>query len=130
MFLRAVPVGSPVVVPAATFPYGTNQSVDDFQHQPERPVDLPAFLLDPYETTREEYARFHQDWLLHRDWFQEPLLQPLWLLDDGSLSSGSTGLSASDVCWRDAVRYANWAGKRLPTDREWERAAGGPEGRT
>jgi formylglycine-generating enzyme required for sulfatase activity len=76
--------------------------------KPEHVVYVDAFLMDRYEVTNAEFKRFKPDHGFAPDKANYPV----------------TGIS-----WYDATEYAKWAGKRLPTDKEWERAARGDDGR-
>jgi formylglycine-generating enzyme required for sulfatase activity len=87
------------------------------QPGPARLVDVGPFLLSAREVTGAQYLRFvaetgHRE-PRFRDRFEE---EPDWPV---------LGVTASD-----AAAYARWAGGRLPTLHEWQRAAGGAEGRT
>ncbi len=136
-------VGAEVLVPAGPFVMGTDD--DPWSYDNERPahaVDLPAFHLDAAPTTNGEYREFidaggyddpahwtdagwkwrqseelahpqfwsrrGDDWVRRRFGVVEPLpaLEPV-----------------QHVCWYEADAYARWAGKRLPTEPEWEKAA-------
>lgn len=84
------------------------------------PTRLPEFFIDVRPVTNADYERFVAD-TGHpppRHW-----------------TSGAPPLVLRDhpvvyVTWHDATEYASWAGKRLPTAREWEKAARGPDGDT
>lgn len=88
------------------------------------PVELPAFFIDEHEVTNAEFARFLQEsgyrpkdaanFLKH--WDEKP---PPELADHPVVY----------VDLNDARAYARWAGKRLPTEPEWHRAAQGDDGR-
>lgn len=84
-----------------------------------RQVKLPAFLLDKYEVTNEDYLGFvlatKRDPPVH------------W--DRGRLPKGRERHPVVMVSYADAAAYAAWAGKRLPTAEEWEVAARGPDKR-
>jgi sulfatase modifying factor 1 len=80
-------------------------------------VFLDAFCIDKYEVTNRQYARFLQE-TGHRKpafWEDERFNRP--------------EQPVVGVAWEDAVAYAQWAGKRLPTEAEWEKAARGTDGR-
>jgi len=85
---------------------------------PRHTVYLDAFYIDKYEVTVGQYKQFIKE-SGHK--------APDW----GKVS----GFSPTDkhpmiyVSWHDAMAYAKWAKKRLPTEAEWEKAARGTDGR-
>lgn len=93
---------------------------DDPAARPMHEVHLPAFWIDRRPVTHGDYRAFVQATGAARppDWpARGPV--PRRLLD----------LPVTGVSWEEARAYAAWAGKRLPDEREWERAAQGPEQR-
>ena len=88
------------------------------QEQPKRYVFLDPFYIDRHEVTNSEYAKFI------KATGQTP--PPNW--DNGMYGSGMGDHPVLFVSQKDAMEYANWAGKRLPTEQEWEKAARGSFG--
>ena len=122
-----------VLVPAGEFIMGTNRSDPENTHlkigtvkplykdqRPEHKVHLDAFYIDQYEVTNSEYKKFIDD-------TQFPELPGHW--EDGIYPEGEKDLPVTNVTWGEALAYALWAGKRLPTEVQWEKAARGTEGR-
>jgi formylglycine-generating enzyme required for sulfatase activity len=110
------PPAGMVHVPGGTFLMGGNS--DPFERPPHE-VTVAAFFIDQHEVTCEEYAAFVRA-SNHRP-------PPSW--SGGSFPQGWARLPVTGVDWNDAKAYADWAGKRLPTEAEWEFAARGTDGR-
>jgi len=85
-----------------------------------RVVYLKGFYIDKYEVTNREYKRFVDETGYH--------LPDHWL-ETGTYPEGEADYPVTFVSWWDAKAYARWAGKRLPTEEEWEKAARGTDGR-
>lgn len=104
-------------VPGGEFVMGRN---DGGQYErPAHKVTVKSFFIDIYEVTNEEYEEFVKE--------TNHLPPPTWV--NGMYRASTARKPVTGVKWDDARAYAQWAGKRLPTEEEWEFAARGTDGR-
>lgn len=134
---------SEVLVPGGPFTMGT--SAEPWALDNERPAHhrlVPAFLIDTTPVSNGAYQRFIEDggyqeprWWAAEGWAQvqqHKLRAPLfWKRDGGQWLRRRFGVTEPvppdepvlHVSWYEADAYARWAGRRLPTEAEWEKAA-------
>ena len=98
-----VPEGM-VYIPEGEFRFG---HAEDPKTALGRKVFLKAYLIDQYEMRRGEYKKFNPNF---------------------EVDPGKEGFPVTWVNFAEAKAYCEWAGKRLPTEQEWEKAARGPRG--
>jgi iron(II)-dependent oxidoreductase len=141
--VRADRLAHEVLIPAGPFTMGTD--VEPWALDNERPahrVHLPAFWIDTAPVTNAAFAAFieaggYDDprWWDERGWAHRctaDLHAPLfWRREGGQWLRRRFGVDepvpmaepVQHVCWYEADAYARWAGRRLPTEAEWEKAA-------
>jgi formylglycine-generating enzyme required for sulfatase activity/cellulose biosynthesis protein BcsQ len=130
-------------IPAGPFLYG---SPDDDKtawdtEKPQRRIDLPPFFMDLHPVTNGQYCEFlkriQPDLNLVREWISLENSTAMARcriarLEDGEyvIEKGYEEHPVTHVTWYGADACAKWAGKRLPTEHEWEKAARGNDGCT
>ncbi|WP_026535207.1 ergothioneine biosynthesis protein EgtB [Arthrobacter sp. H14] len=132
-----------VLVPAGSFTMGT--SLEPWAMDNERPahqVDLPAFWIDAFPVTNAGFQEFIDDggyrdsrWWTTEGWNHSNaagLEAPKYWARDGNrclrrrfgvVEPVPADEPVQHVCWYEADAFARWAGRRLPTETEWEKAA-------
>jgi len=79
---------------------------------PQKDVFLNGFYIDKYEVSNRQFRKFLRATGYRMQGDSNWILRP-----------GKEDHPAAAVTWTDAAAYARWAGKRLPTEMEWEKAA-------
>ena len=104
--------GPMVLVPEGEFIMGDDNGPAD--ERPAHKVKLPAYYIDKYEVTNAQYKRFCDE--------DRGGKYPVTKVDPNYVTQFPK-LPVVGITYDDAAEFAKWAGKRLPTEPEWEKAA-------
>ncbi len=121
------PAAAPVMtrdmidIPAGTYTIGQDNSKP--KNGPAHEVELPAFAIDRFEVTNDDFAAFVEA-TGYSTYAEKSGNSKNWR----TVAEGKGNHPVVYVTWDDAVAFCEWAGARLPSEEEWEAAARGQEG--
>jgi len=107
-----------ILIPAGEFFMGSPAGEGDENEHPQRKVALDAYHIYKYEVTNTQFALFAAETGYNAQGQWQKYALP-----------GRESHPVVNITWSDARNYALWAGGRLPTEAEWEKAARGTDGR-
>ncbi len=118
-------------VPQGEFLMGAQESADVISHytdpsydnRPQHSVHLDTYWIDQTEVTNSQYAR-----CVAAGACPEPQSRESATRSSYYGNSQYAGYPVSSVRWEDAAAYCAWAGRQLPSEAEWEKAARGTDG--
>lgn len=121
-----------VKIPGGTFTMGSDKEDTEgkgaefgmakplyLDEHPRHEVNLPTYYMDRYEVTNAQFKRY----------VDAIKARPPRSWPNGEMPPGRERHPVTHINWYEAQQYCAWAGKRLPTEEEWEKAARGADGR-